>query len=421
VLRKNRAKTNGSVCMKNISYYKKTIAWFVAIAFELANCSGARSYAFNMIVPDVRQPASVSGGSACPRAAHQLTDAGNIAFRWSTALGSNPTTIFTQAQDSNGRLTELEQTIAISLAVWTSVNGTTLTPASLAPLTRTSAAASCGTDGLNSLCFDQSDMAFTPGVLAFTRVVTADRIGEQAGAGEISVLPGQILDADIYFNPGDSNTTFAAPAALGAHPNSYDLESILTHEVGHFLGFSHSAIWSAMMFPYAHTPGTFSTPRPTTQQPDASLGDDDRAGLRVLYPDPSDLTHTGSISGRILPANPLSLPLNPPGVTGIFGAQVVAVDVATGAVIAGTIGGWSCADPGPVQFDGGYKIERLPVGHSYSVYAEALNGAVDPSQIGNAMQTLCRNTTTDNGWPVQMSCIVPAANTEFTTRTRPRP
>ena len=336
-------------------------------------------------------------------------------------MGSNPVTIFTQNQDANGQLAEIENSISASLAVWTGVNGTTLTPDSLAPLARVSGAASCGTDGVNSLCFDQSDMAFTPGVLAFSRVVTADRIGEQAGASEVSIAPGQILDADIYFNPGDSTTTFATPAALAAHPKSYDLESILTHELGHFLGFSHSAIWNAMMFPYAHMPGTFSTPRPSMQQPDAPLGDDDRTGLRVLYPDLSDLAHTGSIAGRIVPANPISLPVSPPGVTGVFGAQVVAVDQASGAVIGETIGGWSCADPGPVQFDGGYKIESLPVGHTYTVYAEALNGAVDPSQIRNAMATVCRNATTDAGWPSQFSCVVPAANTEFTVRTRPAP
>jgi hypothetical protein len=87
-------------------------------------------------------------------------------------------------------------------------------------------------------------------------------------------------------------------------------------------------------------------------------------------------------------ANPISLPVTPPNVTGIYGAQVVAVDAASGAVIAGTIGGWSCTAAGPTQFDGGYNIPKLPVGHSYTIYAELLDGAVDPSQIGNAMQTL---------------------------------
>jgi hypothetical protein len=42
---------------------------------------------------------------------------------------------------------------------------------------------------------------------------------------------GQILDADIYFNPGDSLTSFATPQALGTHTKSYDLESTVTHEL----------------------------------------------------------------------------------------------------------------------------------------------------------------------------------------------
>ena len=60
------------------------------------------------------------------------------------------------------------------------------------------------------------------------------------------------------------------------------------------------------MFPFAPAPGTISGTRPTTQQSDAPLSDDDRTGLRVLYPDPADTLHQGSISGRIIPANPLA-------------------------------------------------------------------------------------------------------------------
>src|SRR5713101_3615844 len=129
----------------------------------------AQAYSFDMIVPDVRLPASISGGSACPVRAHQLTAAGSIAVQWSTALNTNPVTILTQNQAASGRLTEIEQVIAQSLAVWTGVSGTTLVPATLTPLTRTATQNACGPDGINSICFDQADMAFTPGVLAFTR------------------------------------------------------------------------------------------------------------------------------------------------------------------------------------------------------------------------------------------------------------
>jgi hypothetical protein len=400
---------------------KQSAAVILAAFYALWAAPLAQAYSFDEIVPDVRQPVSVSGGSACPVRAHQLTSAGSLAIRWSTVLNTSPVTILTQNQTATGRLNEIAQVIQQSLAVWTGVSGTTLMPATLAPLAQTATQSACGTDGLDSICFDQSDTGFTPGVLAFTRVVVADGIGQQVGSSAVSTAPGQILDADIYFNSSDPNTTFATPAALSANPTAYDLESILTHELGHLLGFSHSAVWGAMMFPYAPAPGTFTGIRPTTQQPDAPLGDDDRTGLRVLYPDPTDTVHTGSIQGHILPANPLSLPASPPGVTGIFGAQVVAVDAASGAVIGATIGGWSCTAPGPAQFDGSYSIEKLAVGHSYLIYAEPLNGVVAPAQISNATATLCRNASTDPGWPPLQACVVPGVDTSFTVRMLPGP
>ena len=401
---------------------QRSLASGLALVVALFSSQLAQGYSFNLVVPDVRQPASLSGGSSCPVRAHRLAGPGSIAAQWSTALGTSPVTILTQDQTAAGRLNEVEHVIQQSFAVWAGVFGTTLTPNSLAPLGRIGAANACGSDGLNSICFDQPDAAFTPGVLAFARVITADRIGEQMGSA-ISTEVGQILDADIYFDPGDSRTTFATPQALSANPSSYDLESILTPELGHSLGFSHSAVWSAMMFPYAPAPGTFASSRPTTLQPDAPLAEDDRTGLRALYPDPADAAHTGMISGRIVPANPLSLPISPPGVTGIFGAQVVAVDASSGAVVAAVIGGWSCNGAGPTQFDGSYQFERLAAGSgtSYIIYAEPLNGAVDASAVANATATLCRNGVTDAGWPPLLSCVVPPVNPRFTARVRPVP
>lgn len=399
---------------------QKLLGVFVSTVYVLWAVT-AQGYSFNQIVPDVRLPSSASGGSSCPVASHQLTAAQSISVRWSTALNSTPQTIITQDQTAAGRLNEIEQVIQQSLTVWNSVAGTSLTANSFAPLTRVSSANACGSDGINSICFDQPDMAFTPGVLGFTRVITADQIGIQVGNGVVSTQVGQILDADIYFSPSDYLVSFATPLALGANPKSYDLESLLTHELGHFLGFSHSAVWNAMMFPYAPAPGTFSGVRPTLQQLDAPLADDDRSGLRVLYHKLSDTNFIGSLQGRIVPANPLSLPASPPGVTGIFGSHVVAVDSDSGAVVAAALGGWSCSGAGPAQFDGTYLIEGLPVGRNYKIYAESLNGAVPPSSVSNALTALCRNVTTDPGWPPLQGCVVPSVNMEFTTRTRPSP
>jgi hypothetical protein len=395
------------------------IAAFLAAFYGVCGIPGARGYAFDQIVPDVRQPASVSGGSACPVASHDVIAPGAIAEQWSTVLGTNPVTILTQDQTAAGQLNEIEAVITQSLEVWTGVSGTTLVPGTFAAVTRTATQNACGSDGLNSICFDQADGAFTPGILAFTRVITADIIGVQVGTGVPSSQVGQILDADIYFDPGNSMITFATPAALAATPTAYDFESLMIHELGHTLGFSHSAVLAAMMYPFAPAPGTFSGMRPTAQQSDAPLGDDDRTGLRVLYPDPADTANVGSLSGHVLPANPLSLPASPPGVTGIFGAHVVAVDAASGAVIGAGLGGWSCVAPGPAQFDGTYEISHLPVSHSYQVYAEPLDNTVYPSLVSPAIASLCRNPTTDASWPPLQACVVPAVNTSFTTRTRP--
>lgn len=386
----------------------------------------AQGYVLNHTVGDMRQPAAQSGGSACPKLNRfNVAVAGIVDRRWSTSLGTSPVTILTQDQTPDGRLNEIENAIRESFAVWTGVPNTSLRATALGPLNRTATQAACaGTDGLNSICFNQNDQLFASGVLAFTRVISADMIGVQPYPSKPpSSFIGEILHADVLLRPNDRNVAFATPAALPGQPNAYDLESVLAHELGHFFGFDHSAVWRAMMYPFAPAPGQFLGDRPTPQALDGPLADDDRAGLRVLYPDASDTVNVGSIGGRILPANPLSLPVQPPGVTGIFAAHVVAVDNASGAIVAGTLAGWSCSGAGPAQFDGSYVLERLPVGsnRSYKVYVEPFDGTVKPGDVAEATARLCRNESTDPGWPAQFACRVPALTTNFTARVRPRP
>jgi hypothetical protein len=122
----------------------------------------AQAYAFNMLVPDVRQPVGVSGGSACPVRAHQLTTAGSLVVRWSTAVTSNPVTVFTQNQRASGRLGEIELVITQSLAAWTGVTAP-LTPATLARW-RERRRKMLAARRIKFICFDQADVAFTPGV-----------------------------------------------------------------------------------------------------------------------------------------------------------------------------------------------------------------------------------------------------------------
>ena len=384
------------------------------------------AYDLGTTVADMRRAASASGGTSCPQLTRfDVSTPGSINRQWSISLGANPVTILTANQTAAGRLNEIEAAIQQSLSVWTGVSGTLLVPSRLGNLRRTSMTAACtSADGLNSICFNQSDAGFALGVLAFTRVVSADAIGERLSTTTPpSTFVSQILDADVLLLPGTSSATFATPAALPANPNAYDLESIVTHELGHSFGFNHSGVWGAMMFPFSPQPGQMTGTRPTAQSPDAPLSDDDRTGLRVLYPDPSDSAHIGAIGGHVLPANPLALPISPAGVTGIFPAQVVALDDATGTVTAAVMAGWSCSDPGPAQFDGAFSLQRLPVGplQSYQIYAEPLDGPVVLGNVIYNSTSLCRNSSTDPGWPAQFACAVPSSAAPFSARIRPGP
>jgi hypothetical protein len=382
----------------------------------MAPCAGG--YTFDSIVP-------ASGG--CPQPGHRnLASGASINRRWSTSLPATQSILTTAAQGTPAQLDEMETTIKQAFDAWTGVSGTLLSIGTLAnglaPLVRTSAQNACGNDqgtnadGLNTICFNQSSAAFAFGVLAFTRTLTADGPGVSVGAGAPSAFAGEILDADVQFR-NDGQEKFATPGALAAAPGAYDLESLLAHELGHFFGLDHSAVWRALMFPYAPPPGTFLGSRPSAQFPDAPLAEDDRTGLRVLYPDPSDTVHAGTISGRVFPANPFALAALPSpsaggSVTGIFGAQVVALDADTGVVIAGVLGGWSCdATNLPAQFDGSFRIERLRVGRNYKIYAEPLDGLAQPTDVRNVTGGLCRAD-------VPPACAVPAMNTNFAVRIR---
>lgn len=354
----------------------------------------ARGYVLNRTI-------STTGG--CPEL-NRFHMSKTIDRRWNTSL---PTNIITVATTSADRQSEVASSIQTSFNVWTGVTGATLS--GKLGLLNTTTATCRFDDGFNTICFNQGDSVFdnNTGVLAFARVLSAERIGEAVGA-KTSSFVGEILDADVYFRP--SGVTFATPGALTT--SHFDLESVLTHELGHFFGFSHSSVWRAMMWPFVPPKGRFTGDRPTAQRPDAPLADDDRVGLRILYPDSTDTVNVGTIRGRVLPANPNVAGL-PFGVTGIFGAHVVAVDADTGVVVAGTFAGWSCSPSSlPTRFDGIYVIERLPLGRNYKVYAEPMDGPTDAGSISGLLDQLCRPGTNN-------ACTVPTLNSNFTTRVRP--
>src|SRR2546426_6235571 len=108
---------------------KRICAVTLAIFYGGWAAPAAQAYAFNMLVPDVRQPAAVSGGSACPVRAHQLTTAGSLAGRWGTALNTQPGTVFTQKQTASGGVGGNGLFVTQTLAAWAGSSGAFLTPA----------------------------------------------------------------------------------------------------------------------------------------------------------------------------------------------------------------------------------------------------------------------------------------------------
>ena len=278
----------------------EAIAGLLACGMVLAPC--ASGYVADTTV-------SQSGG--CPAFdLWNLSQAAPLDRQWSTSLSIAPQTVLTVAgQGTSAQLNEIAQAISDSFSAWTGVTGTTFNanayPGLIAPLGEVSSADSCtndaetNIDGLNTICFNQSSMGFTSGVLAFTRVITANAAGVSVGASATSSFAGQILDSDTLFR-NDGQAMFATPAALAtpAGQGAYDLESVLIHELGHWFGLDHSAVWRAIMFPYAPPPGQFLGDRPTSQAPDGPLADDDRTGVRALYPDPNDSVNVGAVRTR---------------------------------------------------------------------------------------------------------------------------
>jgi len=153
---------------------------------------------------------------------------------------------------------------------------------------------------------------------------------------------GALIESDIFFN-----AAFPWSVAAAGETGRFDLESIATHEIGHFSGLGHSALGEttsqnggrqvdsseAVMFPIAYTRGSIAG---------RTLKADDIAGISDLYPTPDFAAATGSISGRVTNGGKPS-----------FGAHVVAYDLAKGTMVAGftltgqgefAIGGLS---PGP--------------------------------------------------------------------------
>lgn len=169
---------------------------------------------------------------------------------------------------------------------------------------------------------------------------------------------GDISEADIVINPFPYSAD-GSPIQFSTDgtPGTYDLESTLTHEIGHLLGLNHSRVIASTMQAYQGLNGTYGLPAFTER----TLSETDVAAVRNLY---GSKEKFGSIEGRIL--NSIDGNLLP-----AF-AHVWIEDLASGRVIAS----------GLTSDTGRFSINGVPTG-SYRAMAEYPDGSVDEANALN--------------------------------------
>jgi hypothetical protein len=141
---------------------------------------------------------------------------------------------------------------------------------------------------------------------------------------QLDSVTGKLIESDIFVN-----SAFPWSVAPAGETGRYDVQSILTHEVGHFHGLSHSALGetqlfsddtrsifgkAAVMFPIAFPAGNIA---------DRVLKPDDIAGISDIYTNTAS-DRLAQISGRVTL-----------GGAGVFGAHVTAFNTVTGTLVGG--------------------------------------------------------------------------------------
>ena len=213
------------------------------------------------------------------------------------------------------------------------------TRASLGYSQSTANPASSANDGVNAVYFaSAANRQLEWGVVAVTEVL-------------YYVSSGQIAEADIIFN--DNQFRFTANEgdtgqSIGGRTAIF-LKDVAVHEAGHALGLDHSLVNMTSMV-YTAFSGQFNV------QPD------DANGMRSLYS--SGAVAAGSISGTMVGTQ-----------GGIFGAQLTAVNLATGKVEAGAL----------AASDGSFRLGDIPPG-KYAVMMEPFGA--DISSVSSYWQNV---------------------------------
>ncbi|MHB8523135.1 MAG: carboxypeptidase regulatory-like domain-containing protein [Limisphaerales bacterium] len=171
-----------------------------------------------------------------------------------------------------------------------------------------------------------------------------DNISGTTGVTYFSYSPDDnaLTEADIVFN-GVQWAWFTDFNRTSVPNNTFFVEAVATHEIGHFIGLNHSPVGGATMLARGAA-GVGNT--------QGGLSSDEVSAVHFLYPQASLPATLGDLKGRVTMDG-----------VGILGAAVIAED-ATGNVINGTV----------TDTNGLYDLSDLPPGN-YQVRVTPLDPA----------------------------------------------
>ena len=277
-------------------------------------------------------------------------------FQDQKVAGNNWPFIYTLNADGVPNITDGSDLNAVraSFATWAAISTATIrfTEAS----TTTSNKYANANDGVNLVSFEDDQFPFSYGVLAVAaKTLKVDPTTQVA----------QIIDADIVVNPEFVNDIKYNLGILDNAKNKgyFDIQSVITHEIGHVLGLLHSGVVGATMF---YTLGSGTKVR--------TLEQDDISWASYGYPGTTYNSTYGSISGNIT----YGYNGQPP----VAGALVYAINTST----KDSVHAYSDAS-------GNYLVPGLIPG-TYYIYIEPLDGNVNGYNLrpGNISPYIYANT-----------------------------
>ncbi len=184
------------------------------------------------------------------------------------------------------------------------------------------------------------------------------------GAIGVTYPPGTAVDCWMEFDSLDTWSTAAGPV-----PNQFDVQSVATHEDGHFLGGSHSTVGLAS--PLNAETATM-VPIGTSNNIDLrSLAEDDIASMIRTYARNSTPPGPQTVGGRGLIEFTLGKGAACEPATGVSVWAYETAGGIDGANRVETFSGSQFRDPLGDPFDGSVKL-NVPPGGPYTIYARTL-------------------------------------------------